>query len=284
MKLMKALLFVSSCLLLFAVACGSDGDDSLSGGSGGAAATGAPTGPDIGSTSANTLPFDDKLILTTNVELEVEHLRGVYDTISRTTRDFGGFVAEARIGDGEGDPTAFLRLRVPASLHDELLTAIRNVGDGGVKREDSRAVEVTAEYTDLESRLRNLQITEAQYRQLLESARSIDEILQVTARIDSVRGDMEQVQGRLNLLDDQTGFATISVSLSTLASATSSLAPPLEVLVTALETSLVVAHATANVLIVLLIAGLWVIPGGVAVMLIWKRFRRQFHAVWAWLN
>ncbi len=284
MKSTKALSVLISGLLLFAVACGGS-DADLAPARGGSTGAAAATGPDLGKDSANALPLDEKLIVTTNIELEVEDVRGVYSTISQTARDFGGFVAEAQVSDDQDDPSAFLRLRVPASLHDEVLAVIRGVGSDGVKHEDSRAVEVTAQFTDLQSRLTNLEATEAQYQQLLDRAGSIDEVLQVTARLDNVRSDIEQVQGRLNLLNDQTGFATISVSLSSVAApAASNLAPPLEVLSTALETSLVVAHATVNGLIVILVAGLWLVPATLVALLTWKKLRRPLETLKAWFQ
>ncbi len=277
---MKALLLIPSCFaLLLAVACGDDAD--LKSASNDAASS---AGPAISNASASTLPFNERLIVTTNIELEVEQLRDVYDTISRTARDLGGFVAEARISEDEDDPTAFLRLRVPATRHDELLTAIRSVGDRGVQHEESKAVEVTSEYTDLASRLRNLQATESQYTQLLDRAQSIDEVLQVTGRLDAVRADIEQIRGRINLLDDQIGFATVSVNLFAPVAAATGLAPPLEVLVDAVETSVAVAHATLNGLIVLFVAGLWLIPAGTIALFIWKRLRKQFETLRTWFS
>jgi hypothetical protein len=73
---------------------------------------------------------------------------------------------------------------------------------------------VTEQYTDLQSRLRNLQSTEAQYLKLLEQAKSINDILTVNDRINSVRSQIEQIQGRLKVLDNLTDMATIDVTLA----------------------------------------------------------------------
>ena len=73
--------------------------------------------------------------------------------------------------------------------------------------------EVTEEYTDLQSRLRNLEATEQRYLDLLTRATTISDILTLEDRLGSVRGQIEQVQGRINVLDDLTDLATISVRL-----------------------------------------------------------------------
>src|SRR4030066_1077182 len=83
-----------------------------------------------------------------------------------------------------------------------------------VRSERSEASEVTEEYTDLEARLRNLEATEASYLELLTGAGEIPDILLVQDRLSQVRLEIEQVQGRINLLDNLTDLATITVQLT----------------------------------------------------------------------
>ncbi|HEU0074480.1 MAG TPA: DUF4349 domain-containing protein [Dehalococcoidia bacterium] len=290
---MKALLLTLSCLLLFAAGCGGEDSDSNGGGSAGSSA-GAALGPDTGApdtgivqSSAFTLP--DKLIVTTNVDLEVTALRQAFVAISGYARDFGGFVADAQINDDEEDGSAFLRLRVPASRHDDMVASVRNFAGAEVKREESTAREVTAEYTDLQSRVTNLQATEAQYQQLLNRAGTIDDVLKVTAKLDGVRGDIEQIEGRIKLIEDQSDFATVAVRMSlpppVLAEATSGGLPsPVTVLIDAFATSFTVAHAVLNLVIVLIVAGLWIIPASLIAVFSWRRLRRPVEAVKAWFG
>jgi hypothetical protein len=285
---MKALLLAFSCLVLLAVACGGEDFNSDNSSSGGSA--GAPAGPDAGAidnsaAATSTQLLLDKLVVTTDIDVEIEELRPAYVAISRLARDFGGFVEDAQINDAQDDASAFLRLRVPSLRHDEVVASIRGLSDAEVKREQSTAREVTAEYTDLQSRLTNLQVTEAQYQTLLQPAGTIEEVLKVTAKLDEVRGEVELVEGRIKLLDDQTGYATIAVSLAPpVTAASSNLPSPLRVLVDSLATSLTVAHAALNLAIVLFVAGLWLIPAAAIAALLWRRFRRQFQTFKAWLG
>jgi hypothetical protein len=286
---MKALLLALSCFALLAAACGSYSASHDSGSVDPSAATGAPAGPDTGVLQSDVKALDTKLILTSAIDLQVKSLTDSHAAIARLARDSGGFVADARFNDtGDENATASLRLRVPATRHDGVVASLRGLDGAEVKREESTAKEVTAEYTDLQSRLVNLQHTEAQYQQLLTRAGTIDEVLKVTAKLDSVRGDIEQVQGRINLIDNQSDYATVSVQLSLppLAATTDAggLPSPLRVFVTALDTSFVVAHALVNALMVLAVAGLWLLPAAAVCILVWRRFRRQVQAVRQWLT
>jgi hypothetical protein len=294
---MKALLLALTCLALLAAACGGDSRFADGGGSADTATSGgsagAPAAPDAAAqqTVTTTTAVDTKLIVTSTVDLEVDSLRDSYDTISRLAREVGGFVAEARLSDSsDASGSASLRLRVPATRHDDLVASLRGLDGATVKREDSNAKEVTAEYTDLQSRVVNLQRTEAQYQALLSRAGSIDEVLKVTAKLDSVRGDIEQLQGRIRLLDDQSDYATVTVKLSLPPIAASvgepdkGLPSPIRVFEDAMDRSFVVAHATLNVVVVLFVAGLWLLPATVATLLVWRRFKPQLERAVKWLT
>lgn len=287
---MKALLLAISCLLLLVVACGGAEESPSAAGSGSNAGSSGPdtalatTGAPGTDPLTDALSIDNKLVISTTIDLEVKALRNSYSAIIAAARDLGGFVAEASFSDDGTIGSAYLRLRVPSAQHDELLDRIRSLQGADVRREGSTAKEVTEEYTDLESRLATLQATESQYKQLLERATSTEDVLKVGARLDEVRGDIERVQGRMNLLDDKADFATViaQLSLPPVAAAADEPSTPLDVLDGALDTSLEVARVLASGFVVVFVAALWIVPGTVLILLLRKHFRRQFDTVKTW--
>jgi hypothetical protein len=82
-----------------------------------------------------------------------------------------------------------------------------------VDSESSDAADVTEEYTDLGSRLRTLEATEMQLLTLLAKAETISDILTVQDRLNYTRSEIEVIKGRMQLLDDLTALATITVHL-----------------------------------------------------------------------
>jgi hypothetical protein len=110
---------------------------------------------------------------------------------------------------------------VPTTRYQEVLSDLRGLGSK-VVAEDSRTSDVTAEYTDLSSRLRNVEATETQLLELLGRATTINEILLVQDRLNSARAEIEQIKGRMALLDKLTDLATITVHLQPVAVGASS--------------------------------------------------------------
>jgi hypothetical protein len=82
-----------------------------------------------------------------------------------------------------------------------------------VPYETTTARDVTEEYVDLEAQLRNLQATEAQYLTLLERAENVEEILKVQKELSTVRGQIEQIEGRMQYLEQTSETSLIEVTL-----------------------------------------------------------------------
>ena len=158
-----------------------------------------------------------KVIVTSELTLEAEDVTARFLEVGRLARLRGGFVSDSQLltreVDGETLTYASISVRVPSSEHDDLLTVLRSMVGVDVRGEQSTAREVTEEYTDLSSRLNNLQRTETQYLQLLTQASTIEDILRVNDRVDGVRMEIDRIQGRLNVLDDLVDLATVTVSL-----------------------------------------------------------------------
>jgi hypothetical protein len=77
---------------------------------------------------------------------------------------------------------------------------------------------MTEEYTDIASRLRNLEATEQELLALLREVRerpnaTAEDILNVHRRVTEVRQEIEQLKGRQQYLDNVVALATIIVEL-----------------------------------------------------------------------
>ena len=87
-----------------------------------------------------------------------------------------------------------------------------------VEREQMSTEDVTDQYVDLEARLRTLNATEAELRELLaesrERARKVDDVMAIYRELTGVRTQIEQIQGQLNALQNLVGLSTIQVSLA----------------------------------------------------------------------
>ncbi len=202
---------------------GGVGGTAGSGGVGGGAGGGASTGGGAGTTSSSAQIIDRKIERNSTLSITADSVITAVNQITAAATSVGGYVSQQNItemagpDDEEGNPTsrqqATVQIRVPSEAYDNVMSGLRGIARE-VTSENSQTVEVTAQYTDLESQLRNLEATETQYLALLDRAFTIEEILTVSDRLAPVRYQIEQVQGQINLLDNLTSLATITINVS----------------------------------------------------------------------
>ncbi len=213
----------------------------------------------------STLPstLDRKIIMTATLSLETDEVSKRFEDVGNIAAQYGGFISSSAFGNDEDLQTASITVRLPTESYQNALIALRKLGD--VTAEQSNASDVTEEYTDLDSRLRSLRAVEAQYIEFLTRATTIDEILTVQDRLNATRIEIEQVQGRINLLDNQADLATITVHLEQpvvepAPKTDDGKTTPVEALENGWEASLELLAGTAAVVLVVVAFSWWLVP------------------------
>ena len=145
-------------------------------------------------------------IVVADVPISVKAIRGILASIA------GAYVAHTEIGGNEPYRISSITLRVPAERFDETIERIRAHGRE-VVAEDVTGRDVTAAFTDIESRMRNAQATERQLLEIMATSRTVKDTLEVQREVGKVREQIEIFQGQLNVLADQAALSTITVNL-----------------------------------------------------------------------
>jgi hypothetical protein len=112
-----------------------------------------------------------------------------------------------------GIKSGYLTVRVPYQSFETVFNEIKNAATQ-VMSESTNAQDITAEFVDLEARLKNTQAEEASFVALLNRSGKIEEILAVTREVARVRGEIERLEGQMRYLSSQTDMSTITVNLS----------------------------------------------------------------------
>jgi len=256
-----ALLLAIVLFPLMASACGGQ-QESLDQGSPSArsAVTSGEPEADASAPVANVVT-DRKIIQTASMSLQVKAVSEAFQEVTRTADAAGGFVSSSSFSNEGESQVASITIRVPAARFQETLASLRALAVK-VENEQSQANDVTEEYTDLGARLRNLQATEAQYIEFLKQAKDIGEVLQVQDRLNAVRADIEQAQGRINLLDNLADMSTITVHLSPEAAADSGGGGPnpAEAAKAAWDASLTTLRGLATGIVAVAAFSWWLVP------------------------
>jgi len=283
----RAVLLLAVVLLAIAAsACGSEvgQEEGVGGSTENLAAPPAAEGedvsaqPDAGSSSqVSGASLERKIIQTASMTLQVKDVGQAFQEVSRVAGGAGGFLASSSFSNQDEEQVASATIRVPATRYQEVLASLRGLATK-VESEESQATDVTEEYTDLGSRLRNLQAAETQYLGFLERAKDIGEVLQVQDRLNTVRADIEQVQGRINLLDSLSDMSTITVHLrpESAAGSNGGGANPAEAARAAWDASLTTLLGLATGIVAVAAFSWWMVPILIVIAWVGRKLSPRF--------
>ena len=131
-----------------------------------------------------------------------------FDRTTAIAEDAGGFVLSSSITQ-ENQGT--LTLRVPSKKLDGAVVRLRELGR--LTELTLSGEDVTADFIDLKARLQVLQTQRELIVELLNESTSVGGSLSLSNRFADVQTQIEQIQGSLNVLNDQVDLATLKVSL-----------------------------------------------------------------------
>lgn len=142
------------------------------------------------------------------IEVENDDFSDGFAAVTRIAQHHGGFVLSSQI---RGQRRGTLVLRIPAKRFDDAMVALRGIGV--VQTQSITGKDVTAQYIDLRARLRNATGQRTVLRNLMAQATTIQETITVQNRLSQVELQVEQIQGQLNVIEDQVAEATVRVEL-----------------------------------------------------------------------
>lgn len=144
------------------------------------------------------------LIYKAQLGLAVFKVQEQLDTIEEMAVGLGGYLV-ARMQNQ-------IRVRVPAAEFDNSIEKIIALGD--VHHRQITTDDVTAEFTDLEIRLKNAVSVRERLQALLAQAKNVEEALEVERELQRLTDEIETMKGRMKLLSELAAFSTIDVVFS----------------------------------------------------------------------
>lgn len=214
-----------------------------------------------------------RIIRNGNLTLRVQDAQTALDQAKAIAAGKGGFVQSSSISDpGNGPRTGYVTIRVPVVSFDAAIGELKKIA-AVVLEESTNASDVTMQYTDLESNLRNARAEEQSYLDLLKRSGSMNDTLSVTRALADVRGRIEQLEGQKRYMESQTDDATIFATLTEEAriEAPTRTWKPLEVIRQALSDLIRSLQGLVDVLIRLVVSfiGLFIPIALIVALFIW---------------
>ncbi|OGN91918.1 MAG: hypothetical protein A2Z70_02465 [Chloroflexi bacterium RBG_13_48_17] len=222
---------------------------------------------------SGTPDIDRKIVRNGYMTLEVNDITVALTGVAAIALDLNGYVVSSNKSGDQDITYGQISIRVPSDRFDEAFDKLRQLAVN-VPNESTTSQDVTEQYTDLQAQLRNYEATEAQYLELLKKAEKVEDILAVQRELSNVRGQIEQVKGRIQYIERTSDMALIEVNLHKVKPIGGTAWSALETLKSAARGLVSFGKALADVLIwVAIFSPVWIII--LVVVLYFTRWRKK---------
>lgn len=181
---------------------------------GGAKADGKGGGGAEPNAVATAKPDPSRVIIyTAELSIYVDSLQEVEAKLPALLDQYGAYISNSESSRYSGRSRhAKWTFRVPAAQYKALVAAVG--GLGAVESSSSKADDVTAEYFDVEARLKNARGVEERLQGILkQQTGKISDVLEVEREIARVREEIERAEGRLRYLKNLSSLSTITLQV-----------------------------------------------------------------------
>ncbi|KAA0130665.1 DUF4349 domain-containing protein [Chryseobacterium sp. SN22] len=162
--------------------------------------------------SEKTTSISRKVIKNGDMKIQVADINKVQSQISTFLKNNKAYIQKEEFQNNDLDENLHLIIRVPHQNFDALINSF-STGVGSVLSKNISSDDVTEEYTDVSIKLANKKIYLEKYRDMLKSAKTTKDILEIQENIRDLEDEIDVSEGRLRFIDDRVNYSTLNLNL-----------------------------------------------------------------------
>lgn len=164
--------------------------------------------------------LSEKMIYTAWAEIQTTDFDGSVAKLEAMVAANGGFIQSSSVSgmsyyndyyNNNACRNAGYTIRVPAQRFTGMKNQLEQLGY--LTYINSDAQNITAHYTDVESRLKAYRTEEERLLDILKKAETVEDVITVETRLSEVRYEIESLTSNLRDMDNQVDYSTINISL-----------------------------------------------------------------------
>jgi Domain of unknown function (DUF4349) len=160
-----------------------------------------------------TIPvdWDKKIIKTATLNVEVKDYNSYYANIKEKIKSMGGYIAQEHQTASDFKMENTVSIKIPVDQFDNAVDAVTASGQK-VNEKNISSQDVTRDVVDARSRMEAKRQVRQRYMELLQQARSMEDILTVQSNINNIQEEIESAAGRIQHLGHSSAFSTIQLT------------------------------------------------------------------------
>lgn len=161
--------------------------------------------------STVTIKIPSKIKKTADLNITVDDYKKARIEIEKIVKSGNGYIGSENEQNSTYSITNDMVIRVVNKDFDAMVTKLLTIASN-VNSKNISAEDVTAEFVDIQSRLKSKKEIEKRYVDILQKASKVSDILEIEEKIGEIREEIEAKEGELKLLSDQVDYSTININ------------------------------------------------------------------------
>ncbi len=158
------------------------------------------------SVSVETKKYEESL---SALRKSIASCQGIVEKESESNNDYSWTDDQAVINGGRRNE---MTIRIPTEKYDAFLSGIDQYGI--VTDKSSNVENITKRYRDTETRQKALKAQEKRLLEMMEKAKTIDEMITVEKRLTEVQTELELTANEISTMDTDVAYSTVYLTLS----------------------------------------------------------------------
>jgi hypothetical protein len=164
-----------------------------------------------GTTATLQIKIPSKIRKTANLNITVDDYKKARTEIEAIIKTSNSYIGNENEQNSTYSITNDMVIRVVnkdfEGMVNRLLGVATNVNSKNISAED-----VTAQFVDIQSRLKSKKEIEKRYLDILNKASKVTDVLEIEQKLGEIREEIEAKEGELKYLGDQVDYSTINLT------------------------------------------------------------------------
>lgn len=153
-----------------------------------------------------------KVIKNGEMTIQVGDTKKAQIQVAEIVKKNNAYIQKEEFQNTDTDENLNLIIRVPHRNFDDLINSFSD-GVGSILSKNISSNDVTEEYTDTSIKLTNKKIYLEKYRDMLKSAATTKDMLEIQEKIRELEDEIDVSEGRLRFIDDRVNYSTLNLTL-----------------------------------------------------------------------
>ncbi|WP_370899709.1 DUF4349 domain-containing protein [Chryseobacterium gossypii] len=161
---------------------------------------------------AKTDTIARKIIKNGEMTIQIGDIKKARDQVDGILKKNQAYIQTEKFSNTDTEENLSLIIRIPYKNFDALINSFSS-DVGSVISKNVSSNDVTEEYTDVSIRLANKRIYLEKYRDMLKSAATTKDILEIQENIRELEDEIDVAEGKLRFIDDRVNHSTLNLTL-----------------------------------------------------------------------